>query len=277
MKNALLSVSPLLAVSLATNAASLDSGRSTQRERRGPRKAAAAPRSSTTVLVPVNSQAVAPDGTTYLFTGTLTLTVTPPTTTTLALQSLTLSPSSVAQGGSVTGTVTLSRPASVDTTITLANSEHKLTLPASLIIKAGQSAGTFTVETAAAPNSTVWYTLTATLAGVTKTAALLVAARLVPGLTGLPGILDYQNADGTRATTLAYGQELLILGRGFGTARGTVYWQGGPVVVTSWTDTLIKVTLPTPPPPKTTQLSVHALEGAWYTLALPSDVPGERR
>lgn len=228
-------------------------------------------------MVPVNSQSVAPDGTTYLFTGTLTLTVTPPTTTTLTIQSLTFSPSGVAQGGTVTGTVTLSRGAPADTTIALANSDHKLTLPASLIIKAGQSAGTFIVETATAPNTTFWYTMTATLSGQVKLASLLVTAHATPGATGLPGILNYQNTDGTRATTLTYGQELLIVGRGFGTVRGTVYWQGGPVIVTSWTDTQIKVTLPKPAPPNPTQFSVHGADGVWYQLALPADGAGGGR
>jgi len=86
---------------------------------------------------------------------------------------LSLSPTSIAAGGSSVGTVTLNSSAPVGgAAIGLTSSDtQSATVPASVTVAAGATSATFTVATlVGAPSSTV--TISATYAGVTKTATL---------------------------------------------------------------------------------------------------------
>jgi hypothetical protein len=109
-------------------------------------------------------------------TKTTTVTVNPPAAS--ALGALSLSPTSVKGGGSVTGTVTLTAPAPPNgALVTLASSKPSLaSVPSSVLVAGGTTTRSFTVTTSAArKNATV--TISATYAGVTKTATLAVTRR----------------------------------------------------------------------------------------------------
>jgi hypothetical protein len=99
------------------------------------------------------------------------LTVTPVT----ALVSISLSPTSVRGGATSTGTITLSAAAPVGgVTVTLSSSHPSIaTVPMSIIVPAGGTSGQFTVSTSR-PKSSTQVTISATVANVTKAAALTV-------------------------------------------------------------------------------------------------------
>ncbi len=125
----------------------------------------------------VTSQTLATLSATYSgVTKTTTVTVNPAAAATLA--SLTLKPTSVKGGGSVTGTVTLSAPAPANgATVTLRSSNPALaSVPASVLVSAGTTSQPFTVTTAVTrKNASV--TISASYAGVTTTATLTVKRR----------------------------------------------------------------------------------------------------
>jgi len=103
-----------------------------------------------------------------------------------------------------------------------------------------------------------------------------------PGLEGGPTISNFLNPDGSPVVKPAYGQELRIVGQGFGTTAGRVVWNGGAVTVLSWVDGEIRVRLPLPVPPgPVSQFSVVRPDGLWHDLMLPLDltapVPGAVR
>jgi len=90
------------------------------------------------------------------------------------LSTLQLSPTSVTGGGNVTGTVTLTGTAAVDTPVTLANTNTKAALPASPVtIAAGTSSVSFTMTTIPTTTS-VSGTVTATVGTITKSITLKV-------------------------------------------------------------------------------------------------------
>jgi len=125
----------------------------------------------------VTSQTLATLSATYSgVTKTTTVTVNPAAADTLA--SLTLNPTSVKGGGSVTGTVTLSAPAPANgATVTLRSSNPALaSVPASVLVSAGTSSQPFTVTTAATRKN-VLVTISASYAGMTATATLTVKRR----------------------------------------------------------------------------------------------------
>ncbi|MEQ1908948.1 MAG: hypothetical protein ABMA15_08995 [Vicinamibacterales bacterium] len=94
-----------------------------------------------------------------------------PSCTPVALTSLTLSPSSVAVGTSVQGTVSLSCPASSGgATVTLSSSDASATVPASVIVASGNSSAPFTVTTVSAGTPTI----SAGLSGATVTQVLTI-------------------------------------------------------------------------------------------------------
>jgi hypothetical protein len=106
-------------------------------------------------------------------TKTTTVTVNPAAVATLA--TLSLNPTGVKGGGSVTGTVTLSAPAPANgATVTLTSSNPALaSVPASVLVSAGTTSKSFTVTTVATRrNASV--TISASYAGVTKSATLTI-------------------------------------------------------------------------------------------------------
>ena len=110
-------------------------------------------------------------------TKTTTVTVNPAAAG-ATLATLSLNPTDVKGGGSVTGTVTLSALAPANgATVTLRSSNPALaSVPASVLVSAGTSSKPFTITTAATrKNASV--TISASYAGVTKTATLTVKRR----------------------------------------------------------------------------------------------------
>jgi hypothetical protein len=108
-------------------------------------------------------------------TRTTTLTVNPAAPP--ALASLTLQPTSIRGGGSVTGTVTLSEPASASTTVALASSKSSIaSVPASIVIAAGTTSRSFSVNTGVVRRNTS-VTISASYGGVVKSANLAVTRR----------------------------------------------------------------------------------------------------
>ena len=126
---------------------------------------------------------------------TATLTVTPPT-----LVSLSVSPASVKGGvANATGTVTLSGNAPTGgLTVTLSSSNTgAATVPTSVMVSAGSTTGTFTV-TSKPVSSDSNVTISAVLAGVTKTAVLTVQAPALQSLSVAPtSVAGGQPATGT--------------------------------------------------------------------------------
>jgi uncharacterized repeat protein (TIGR03803 family) len=91
-----------------------------------------------------------------------------------ALASLTVNPSVVKGGGTSVGTVSLSAPAVEDMAISLSSTRPaKASVPSTVTVPAGSSSATFTVNTSKVPR-TVTVTISASLNGVTETAALTI-------------------------------------------------------------------------------------------------------
>jgi hypothetical protein len=99
---------------------------------------------------------------------TTTVTVNP-----AALSGLTLTASQATTGQTVSGTVTLDSAPPAAIAVTLAATGAGVSVPATVTIPAGQTSGTCTINTSAvtSPNAS---TISATFAGVTKTASLFV-------------------------------------------------------------------------------------------------------
>jgi hypothetical protein len=96
----------------------------------------------------------------------------------VALTALALSPTSLRGGGMVTGTVTLSAPAPVNgVTVTLLSSRPGVAaVPATVIVAGGATSKSFTITTTR-PSKNTSLTISASYAGVTKSAALTVTRR----------------------------------------------------------------------------------------------------
>jgi uncharacterized protein (TIGR03437 family) len=110
------------------------------------------------------------------------------------LQSLTLSPTSVAGGGSVTGTVVLSSSAPAGgTVVALSSGSSTASVPATVTVPAGSTSATFTVSTSmVASNQTV--TIVATYNGSTAQATLTVTPPAGPLFSELIADLTFQPA-----------------------------------------------------------------------------------
>ena len=115
-------------------------------------------------------------------TKTASLTVTPQPPSGPTLTSLTLNPTSVNGGSPSTGSVTLSGPApTAGALVSLSSSNMAAaTVPASVTVPAGATSLTFTVPTLAVTASTT-VNISASYAGVTHTASLVVAPTPPPG------------------------------------------------------------------------------------------------
>ena len=108
-------------------------------------------------------------------TTTVTVNPVPPSA---ALAGLALNPTSVRGGGSVIGTVALSAPApSAGVTVTLASSNASIAaVPKSVVIAAATTSKSFTIATTR-PRKSLTVSISASYAGVTKSAALTVTRR----------------------------------------------------------------------------------------------------
>src|SRR5438445_5087888 len=107
----------------------------------------------------------------------------PPGSGSATLSALAVNPTSVNGGSSSTGAVTLSGPApSGGAVVNLSSSASAATVPSSVTIIQGYSSGTFTVNTTTVTASTP-VTITASYAGVSKTASLTV---MPPAAAGTP-------------------------------------------------------------------------------------------
>ena len=105
------------------------------------------------------------------------------------VSSLTLSPTSVVGGGTITGTVTLSANTTADTPVNLASTNTTVApVPATVTVLNGTSSKTFTFTTTAVATSTS-ITITATLGASSKTAILTVTPPLLSALTLVPTTL----------------------------------------------------------------------------------------
>ncbi len=104
--------------------------------------------------------------------------------TPIAVQSLTLSPSSIAGGNVSIGTITLNDVTPVDITVSLSNTNSAITAPASVVIPAGASSQTFTLTSAQVTSATSG-TVTATYNG-SVSAAITVRLPILSGLTLSP-------------------------------------------------------------------------------------------
>src|SRR5205807_400960 len=102
------------------------------------------------------------------------------------LSSLTLNPTSVTGGAqSSTGTVTLSGPALTRVEhVLLSSNNAAASVSASVTIAAGASSATFPVRTLS-PYTTLFRSISASYAGVTKTASLTVLPQAPPTLSSL--------------------------------------------------------------------------------------------
>ncbi|BDG04093.1 Ig-like domain-containing protein [Anaeromyxobacter oryzae] len=114
----------------------------------------------------------ATDGSSGL-SGTTTITVLPASVP-VQLAYVTLSRGSIAGGGTVTGTVVLTRATTSPLAVTLSTSDAVATVPASVIVPAGADRATFTIQTTSPTRRKVRVKITATCDGVTKTANLNV-------------------------------------------------------------------------------------------------------
>jgi hypothetical protein len=125
----------------------------------------------------VTTQTLATLSATYnSVTKTTTFIVNPASAPVLA--TLTLNPTSVKGGASATGTVTLSVPApSGGAVVALSSTNPALaSVPASILVAAGTTSSTFAVTTTATKKNTS-VTISASYAGVTKTATIMVKRR----------------------------------------------------------------------------------------------------
>jgi hypothetical protein len=91
----------------------------------------------------------------------------------IGVLSVSVTPNPVKGGSSMTGTVTLERPAPSNMTVTLRDSLTTATTPASVVVPAGQTSKTFTVTTTAV-TATQKGTVTATLNGIAKSVVFTI-------------------------------------------------------------------------------------------------------
>src|SRR5205814_4220994 len=124
----------------------------------------------------------------------------PTSSPSVTLATLSLNPTTVTGGDSSTGTVTLSGPApSGGAQVALSSSDPSVaTVPSSVTVAAGATSATFTVSTSTVSASTT-VIISATYAGVTKTASLIVNPAPPPTLTSLT--LSPTSATGGNSST----------------------------------------------------------------------------
>ena len=109
----------------------------------------------------------------------------PPTAGPAALNGLSVSPSSVTGGQSTTGTVTLTGAApATGAVVSLASANPAASVPSSVTVPAGASSTNFVVNTSPVSSTTIG-NITATYAGVNKSAALTVNASAPAALSSL--------------------------------------------------------------------------------------------
>ena len=257
------------------------------------RKAAVArPGALASVLVPVDSSFLGSDGVQYRLSGTLTLAPLaplppppPPPPTDVAISYVTDSPLRPVLGGISTVTVVMTKASTVPITMPVTITDTALSGPTSVTLPAGASQVSFPVTWKTAVSVERYAAITVTLGVTSRYANVILSASSTPVPVPVPGagnpvINDFLNADGSPARVLVYGQEVRIIGQGFGPQSGKVIWIGAAVQVVSWTDTEVRVRLPQPKPPGGgLQFLLIKPDGGYSETALPSDLPapGGRR
>ena len=118
------------------------------------------------------------------------------------LSSLTLSPSTVTGGNSVTGTVTLTGTAPTNgLVVTLTSTSADATVPTSVTVPAGYSSVSFNIPTTAY-KQLVYATITASAAGESQSALLTIQAASLSGLTLSPStVVGGNSSTGTITLT----------------------------------------------------------------------------
>jgi hypothetical protein len=109
-----------------------------------------------------------------------------PTSETAALNSVSVSPTSVTGGKSVTGTINLTAAApGAGVVVNLSSDSSAAAVPATVTVGGGQTSATFPVTTRSVSAATT-VTITASFSGVVKTASLTVAPPALASLTVSP-------------------------------------------------------------------------------------------
>jgi len=101
-----------------------------------------------------------------------------------ALASVSAAPNAVVAGSGATGLVTLTRSATVPSTISLSSASPAVSVPASVSVPAGSASASFAIATAAVATQTVT-SIGASYAGTTKTATFTVNPAPPLALTGI--------------------------------------------------------------------------------------------
>ncbi len=101
-----------------------------------------------------------------------------------ALASVSAAPNAVVAGSGATGLVTLTRSATVPSTISLSSASAAVSVPASVSVPAGSASASFAIATAAVATQTVT-SIGASYAGTTKTATFTVNPAPPLALTGI--------------------------------------------------------------------------------------------
>jgi hypothetical protein len=117
----------------------------------------------------------------------------PPPPGTVTLSSLSVAPSSVSGGASASGTVTLSGAAPAGgVVVPLSDNSGAATVPASVTVADGATTATFGITTSSVTTATP-VTITASFAGVTRTATLTVTAPAPPPTPSAPALVSPAN------------------------------------------------------------------------------------
>jgi uncharacterized protein (TIGR03437 family) len=150
------------------------------------------------------------------------------------VQSLTLSASSVAGGGTVQGTVTISAPApSGGIVVSLASNSSAATVPSSLTVPAGATSATFSI-TAGSVSSTATATITASYQGSSAQAALSVTASAGGSLPQGFGIfINATFSTNSQTSVPGYGSIDIYpstSGSGYGFNLASTEFTGAPII-----------------------------------------------
>jgi RHS repeat-associated protein len=103
------------------------------------------------------------------------------------LSAISVTPSSVVNGGSFTGTVTLTSPASTNMVISITASDGEVTLPSQVTVPAGAASVTFQIATNLQVNSAVNETISATHGAVVRQTTVTVLPPALNTFAVVPG------------------------------------------------------------------------------------------
>jgi len=244
---------------------------------RAPRR----PSADAPIQVPISTKFLGPDGRTGTLAGTLTLTwdtPTPPPVTDLKVSWLAMAPAAVTAGQSATVTVQMNQAWPTAVVVTLASADIALaTVPSSLTVPAGASKASAPVTTAAGITAEKLVAITARYGASGGSANLRVLPSTGPPPPPVPGaaapqVDDYRLANGEPLVGApAAGSEVRLIGRGFGSAPGRVVWQGAPLVILGWSETLVRVRLPASSGQGPSSFGLFTAAGGFCDVQMPRD------